>query len=159
VCHSGVERWTLRRKKTPGALRFTLKQAQQTVFVGDLAGLAVRMLRALVGHLEEQQIRQLLDIVAVAHPIVAEDVAVVPEFLDDLLGVISHENPEPLLVFAWRSDGVPRFHRHRNASHGNTIGESSGRTASRTSRTAATARRASSRSISSQTPGYRVSIA
>ena len=34
-------------------------------------------------HLEEEQIRQLLDVVAVAHPIVAEDVAVVPELLND----------------------------------------------------------------------------
>ncbi len=68
-----------------------LDQAGPTV-VGNLAGLVVRRLRALVGHLEEQQIRQLLDacpeprrrVVAIAHAIVAEDVAVVPEFLNDL---------------------------------------------------------------------------
>ena len=29
-----------------------------------------------------KKVRQLLDAVAVAHPVVAEDVAVVPEFLD-----------------------------------------------------------------------------
>ena len=40
-------------------------------------------LRPLVGHLEKQQVRQLLDIVAVAHAVVAEDVAVVPELLND----------------------------------------------------------------------------
>src|SRR3989338_6882938 len=39
--------------------------------------------RALVGHLEEQQVCQLFDVVTVAHPVVAQDVAVVPEFLDD----------------------------------------------------------------------------
>ena len=36
-----------------------------------------------VRHLEKQQVRQLLDVVAIAHPVVAEDVAVVPEFLND----------------------------------------------------------------------------
>ena len=50
-----------------------------------MAGLVVWRLGALVGHLEEQQIGQLLDVVAVAHPVVAEDIAVVPEFLDDLI--------------------------------------------------------------------------
>ena len=40
-------------------------------------------LAALVGHLQEQQIGELLDVVAVAHAVVAQDVAVVPEFLDD----------------------------------------------------------------------------
>lgn len=38
-------------------------------------------------HLEEQQVRQLLDVVAVGKAIVADDVAVVPEFGDDLLRV------------------------------------------------------------------------
>ena len=39
--------------------------------------------RLPVGHLEEEQVRQLLDVVAIAHPVVAEDVVVVPELLDD----------------------------------------------------------------------------
>ena len=43
----------------------------------------VRLPGTLIGHLEEQQIRQLLDVVAVAHPVVAQDIAVIPEFLDD----------------------------------------------------------------------------
>jgi hypothetical protein len=37
---------------------------------------------ALFGHLEKQQQCQLLNVVAVAHPVIAQDVAVVPEFLD-----------------------------------------------------------------------------
>ncbi len=37
-----------------------------------------------VGNLKKLRTRQLLHIVAVAHPIVAQDVAVVPELLDDL---------------------------------------------------------------------------
>ena len=39
-------------------------------------------LTLLVRHLEEQEVRQLLDIVAIADAVVAEDVAIVPEALD-----------------------------------------------------------------------------
>jgi len=60
-----------------------LEQAGPTVLVGNLAGLVVWCFRALVRHLEKQQVRQLLNVVTVAHPVVAENVAVVPEFLDD----------------------------------------------------------------------------
>ena len=45
----------------------------------------------LVGHLEEQQVRQLLDVVAVGEAVVAKDVAVVPELLDQSL-LISHRS-------------------------------------------------------------------
>ena len=41
----------------------------------------------LVGHLEEQQVGELLDVVAVGQAIVAQDVAVVPELVDKHLGV------------------------------------------------------------------------
>ena len=43
------------------------------------------MLRAtvLVGHLEVQQVGELIDVVAIAHAVVAEDVAVVPELPDE----------------------------------------------------------------------------
>jgi len=44
----------------------------------------------LIRHLEEEQKRQLLDVVAVGQPVIAEDVAVVPEFLNELLGLVSH---------------------------------------------------------------------
>ncbi len=47
------------------------------------AFLVVRRLGALVGHLEKQQISELLDVVAIRHAVVAQDVAVIPEFLDD----------------------------------------------------------------------------
>ena len=46
--------------------------------------------RAFVGHLEEQQIRQLLDVVAIAHPVVAEDVAIIPELLNNLRSLGGH---------------------------------------------------------------------
>ena len=47
------------------------------------ARLVVGRLAALVGHLQEQQIDELLDVVTVAHAVVAQDVAVAPGFLDD----------------------------------------------------------------------------
>ena len=40
----------------------------------------------LVGHFLKQQKRQLLDIVPVRQPLIAQDVAVVPELLNELLG-------------------------------------------------------------------------
>ncbi len=61
----------------------TLDEALPAVLVQDDAFLVVRLLRALVRHFEEEQIGELLDIIAVTHPVVAEDVTVVPEFLDD----------------------------------------------------------------------------
>ena len=60
-----------------------LDEARPTVLLRHGALLVVRRLGALVGHLEEQQIGELLDVVAVGHAVVAQDVAVVPEFLDD----------------------------------------------------------------------------
>ena len=50
------------------------------------AGLVVRRLAALVGHLEEQQIGELLYIVAIAHAVVAQHAAIVPELLDEGVG-------------------------------------------------------------------------
>jgi len=41
--------------------------------------------RPFIRHLEKQKIRQLLDIIAITHPIVTENVAVVPEFLNELV--------------------------------------------------------------------------
>ena len=60
-----------------------LEQTGPTVLIRNLAGQIVRGLRPLVRHLEEQQIRQLLDIVAIAYTVVAEDIAVIPELFDD----------------------------------------------------------------------------
>ncbi len=43
-----------------------------------------------MGHLEKEQVGELLDVVTVREPIVTQDVAVVPQLLDDLLGVVGH---------------------------------------------------------------------
>jgi hypothetical protein len=52
----------------------------------------------LIGHFEEEQIRQLFHVIAVGETVVAEDVAVVPKLLDKLLRV-AHGN-------AGRGEGV-----------------------------------------------------
>jgi hypothetical protein len=51
--------------------------------LGWFHGRRTRRPGAFVGHLEEQETSELLDIVAVAHPVVPEDMAVVPEFADN----------------------------------------------------------------------------
>jgi len=56
-----------------------LDKASPTVFVRHRTLLVIRSLGALVGHLEKQQIRQLFDVVAIAHAVVAQDVAVIPK--------------------------------------------------------------------------------
>lgn len=60
-----------------------LDEARPTVLLRHRALLVVRRPGALVGHLEEQQIGELLDVVAIRHAVVTQDVTVVPEFLDD----------------------------------------------------------------------------
>ena len=44
----------------------------------------------LIRHFEEEQKGQLLDIITIRQAVIPEDVAVVPEFLDDLLRVVGH---------------------------------------------------------------------
>ena len=56
--------------------------------VGNDGGSVERRLRLLVGHLQEQQVGQLLDVVAVREAVVAEDVAVVPELRDERARVV-----------------------------------------------------------------------
>jgi len=52
--------------------------------VRDDGRLLKRRLRLLIRHFKKQQIRELLNVVAVTDSVVAEDVAVVPETLDNL---------------------------------------------------------------------------
>jgi len=58
--------------------------------------LVVRCLGALVGHLEEQQIDELLNVIATRHVVVAQAVAVVPEFSDDTRSI----RQRPFLSFS-----------------------------------------------------------
>ena len=59
------------------------QQARPILALGHGRRLVERRLRLLVRHLQEQQKRQLLDVIAVGQTVIAEDVAVVPEFLDE----------------------------------------------------------------------------
>ena len=59
------------------------EQARPVEALGDERRGAERRLRLLVGHLEEEQVGELLEVVAVGEAVVAQDVAVVPEALDE----------------------------------------------------------------------------
>jgi hypothetical protein len=60
----------------------------------------------LVGHLEEEQKRELLDVVAVGETVIPQDVAIVPKFLDELVGmVVRHGNARPLSSQLLLKDG------------------------------------------------------
>ena len=80
---------------------FPLEQALPVVFGGNDRRLVVRWLRLFMGHLEEQQERDLFGIGHVRKPIVTQNVSEVPGFVDDLLGVVvAHFNhPAPTSRF------------------------------------------------------------
>ena len=63
--------------------------------IGPAVSLGDRLLLAgdggpLVGHLEEEDVRELLQVVLVRQPVVSKDVAVGPELLDDAVREIAH---------------------------------------------------------------------
>ena len=51
--------------------------------LGNDRGSAERRLRLLVRHLQEQQERELLDVVLIGQAVVPQDVAIVPELLNN----------------------------------------------------------------------------
>jgi len=54
--------------------------------LGDDGGFAVRRFGLLVRHFQEEQEGELFDVVTVREAVIAEEIAVVPEFLDDSVG-------------------------------------------------------------------------
>src|SRR4051794_36540479 len=75
-------------KELKGTLRASRAWTLRVTWRGG--GMAPGRLGPLVGHLQEQRVGELLDGVAVAEAIVPQDVAVVPELLDDLSGAVGH---------------------------------------------------------------------
>jgi hypothetical protein len=59
------------------------QQARPIIARGDHGSFVERRVGLLVGHLEEQQVSELLDVIAITDPIVPQDVAVVPKTLDN----------------------------------------------------------------------------
>ena len=55
-----------------------LEEARPTVLLRYRALLVIRRFNPFVGHFEKQQIRQLLHVIAIAHAVVAQDIAVIP---------------------------------------------------------------------------------
>ena len=62
----------------------------------------------LVGHLEKEQVGQLLDVIPVGESIVTQDVAVVPELLDDLLRMVGHKQLSSLVMCRGRVFRAPQ---------------------------------------------------
>lgn len=58
-----------------------LDQARPIVPFRHTTWLVIRGLGPLIGHFEKKEIRQLFDVITITHPIVTQDVTVVPEFL------------------------------------------------------------------------------
>ena len=62
-------------------------QAGPAIAVGDVRVAVVGLLRVFVRQLQKQQVSELLQVVAIAHTVVAQGVAKVPDFLDEGGGV------------------------------------------------------------------------
>jgi hypothetical protein len=74
-------------------VRARLRRQRGPVIVGrQTRSLIARGLGALVGHLEEQQVRELLHVVAIRQAVVTQDVAVVPKLRDERAGVVGHDS-------------------------------------------------------------------
>ena len=67
------------------------KEARPIVLFRDNRRLIQRRLRALVRHLEEKQVGELLDVASVKKTVIAQDVALVPQLLNDGGGCIRDE--------------------------------------------------------------------
>src|SRR5690606_16151899 len=78
-------------------------------------------LTLLLGHFQEQQIGELLQVVAVRQAVIAEDVAVVPQLVDDHLGV-AHD----AFAFRVRLVGAAAARSARMRSSSTDAGSSSG---------------------------------
>ena len=63
-------------------IAFQHQQIRPAITLRNQRRLIERWLRLFVGHLQEQQKRQLLNVVAIRQPVIAKDVAVVPELLN-----------------------------------------------------------------------------
>ena len=90
----------------PG-LAIQLEQALSVHIVRNDRLFVVRRLRLFVGHLEEEEERDLLGIGHVRQAIVPQDVGEVPGFVDDLLAVVGHGF----------SEFNPKHNVRRNQSH------------------------------------------
>jgi hypothetical protein len=67
-----------------------LEESLPIKIFGNPRPLIKRSPALLIRHLEEEQKRQLLDVIAVRQPVIAQDVAVIPEFLNELVRLIGH---------------------------------------------------------------------
>ena len=66
------------------------QQRRPILALGNGRGLVERRPGLLIRHFQEQQKRQLLDVIAVGQAVIAKDVAVVPELGNECRGVVGH---------------------------------------------------------------------
>jgi len=69
-------------------LQLIAVQAHKTLPIdalGNWRELVERRPTLLIRHLQEQEKRQLLDVVTIGQPVIPQDVAVIPEFLNELV--------------------------------------------------------------------------
>ncbi len=87
-----------------------LQQRGPAVTFRNRRRLVERRLRLLVRHFQEQQKRQLLDVVAVGQAVIAQDVAVVPEFLNESrrvhLNSVRHNLDDSAFKREWPTDNI-----------------------------------------------------
>src|SRR5712671_3162482 len=76
------------------------QQRRPILALGNWRRLVERWARLLIRHLQEQQKRQLLHVIAIRQTIIAENVAIVPKLLDEL-GWITHEIESSRIVAPW----------------------------------------------------------
>src|SRR5690606_6176361 len=65
-------------------------EAGPGIFLGDLGVPVVRGPGIFIGHFQEQQVGELLHIIAIAHAVIPQDMAEVPDFGDDGGGGFGH---------------------------------------------------------------------
>jgi hypothetical protein len=66
------------------------EQSRPGVFGGNRGWLVPRRLRPFISHFQEEEVRQLFEIVTVREAVIPKDMAVAPKLLDDLLRRTSH---------------------------------------------------------------------
>ena len=83
-------------------------EAGPVVVIGDGGLLVVRRAGSLVVHFEEEEIGELLDVVAVGDPVVTEEIAVVPDFVDEVGGGGGHQAWLPMAALEIQLNPISR---------------------------------------------------
>lgn len=89
------------RSRGWNAIHSGVDEAGPVVVFGDGGLLVVRRAGPLVVHLKEEKIGELLDVVAVGNPVIAEKIAIVPNFADEIGGGGRHQGIRLWAFSSW----------------------------------------------------------